>query len=601
MDNNNLKNNQPKTGLDSDGNLQVRSSGARTPARTPARVPAPAPAKPGARKRPARVASGKPASPAKAPTPKENVKEYSFATSALFNNDPKDRATDATAVSEAKKITGTVPTPQNGTRVMSSVSRPRRAQRDKTGAGQPARGGQTPQPPRAEPQKRQPPSSAARKNPVPPTAATQQRRAVQGQTPTQNKDALSATRVNPAVKGAPRRPVKEPSAQRGLAKDNPIAKIGSTFSAMNSVTRSLIYIAAVMLVSILLSWFIITNANDIFAFVKDEKTVSITIEPGTDLAELAELLDGEGIIQHKNTFKFFIKFRNKDSDSYAPGTYTVSSTMSYDQIISAITPQKTREMVRITVPEGYTVDEIIALFVDKGIGDREEFIRVINEGDFSDYWFVNELPEDTDRYYRLEGYLFPDTYYFYTDMTEDTIIRKFLDNFESKFTDEYREYLAKTENPLTGKPFTVDEIVTLGSIIQSEGKEMTVIIESEDGSDSPSYVDYGLISSVFHNRMELSTPMKLQSDATTQFALNMEGKTDAKLSDYTDADYTNPYNTYYCDGLPPGAICNPGLNAISFALFPDYSQYYYFVSDDSGNTYFSKTVEEHLATVNSLK
>jgi len=416
----------------------------------------------------------------------------------------------------------------------------------------------------------------------------------------------SATRVSPAVKeeilGRPRRAMRKTPEEEGKTAKN---KVISSFSAMNSLTKSLIYIACVMVVSIILSVVIITNANDIFAFVKDEKTVSLEIAPGTDLDDLAEMLKDEGIIEHKNTFKFFIKFRNKASDSYSPGTYTVSSTMSYDQIISAITPRIEREMIRITVPEGYSVDEIIDLFVEKGIGEREKYVDVINNGDFSGYWFVNELPEDPNRYYRLEGYLFPDTYYFYTDMSEDTVIRKFLDNFESKLTKKYREAIAASINPMTDKPYTVDEIVTLASIIQAEGKERSVVLTSEDGKSSGNYIDYGLISGVFFNRMSLGNPMRLQSDVTTAYALMTEGKADAKLSDYTNPEYTNPYNTYAHKGLPPGAVCNPGLNAISFAMEPDRltGEHYflYFCADAKGNTHFFKTEEEHNAFVAKLK
>lgn len=572
MDNN--LNNKPKTGTDKDGNLQIRSSGnatqpkrpARTPARTPARAPARTPAKKPAPKQP-------PAS--------ENVKEYSFATSALFNNETKERSTDATAVSEAKKVTADMPRPQSGTRVIDTPPRRRRPARP-SGTHEAHRATRPPKPPvTPQPRPAEPPV-APNPAPVPP-----------------RRPVVSRTRVNPTVPTRPHRPVRPEG--KSATEQNPVAKMVSSFSAMSSVTKSVIYIAAVILVSIILSSVIITNANDVFAFVKDDKTVSLEIKPGTDLNDLAEQLKDEDIIKHKNTFKFFIKFRHKDSDSYAPGTYTVSSSMSYDQIISAITPRPQREMIRITVPEGYTVEQIIALFVEKGMGTKEEFVNVINHTNFDEYWFVKELPTDPARYYRLEGYMFPDTYYFYTDMSVDTIVRKFLDNFNEKFNSTLRESLEKSENPLTGQPFTVDEIITLGSIIQAEGKQKTVTIVEEDSDNATTSVDYGVISGVFHNRMELKNPMKLQSDATTQFALDMEGKGDAKLSDYTNAEYTNPYNTYYCQGLPPGAVCNPGINAISFARWPDSVKYYYFLSDEAGNTYFSETVTEHLEKVEMLK
>ena len=654
MDNN--QSNKPKTATDKDGNMQVRSTGRtplRTPARTPARIPAKAPAK-----APAKTPAVK--KPAEAP--KDTGREYSFATSALFNNDVKNRKTDATAVSEAKKVTGATPVPSSGTKIIDTPHKRRaaRGQGASTTAipassvrteaaispvrtkSAPVRGSASSPTVRAEGQPRSGvnPAQRAGTPPARPSRGTPNRAGMQGQNPEPtvdlgNKGAAPirrrmgtppapqndvkttptpavpprggsnmATRVGPAIgddsAARPKRPPRKAGKVRG---ETATTGIISTFSAMSSVTKSIIYIVCVMVVSIILSAVIITNANDVFAFVKDEKTVSLTIEPGTDLADLAEQLKDEGIIKHENTFKFFIKFRKKDSDSYSPGTYTVSSTMSYDQIISAITPRVEREQIRITIPEGFTVDKIIDLFVEKGLGSREKFVDVINNADFSDYWFVAEMPENPDRYYRLEGYLFPDTYYFYTDMTEDTIIRKFLDNFDSKMTKETRENIAKTKNPLTGKAYTVDEIITLASIIQAEGKERSIMLEVYEDEGEQPYIDFGLISGVFYNRMSLGNPMKLQSDATTAYAVSIDPKVMDKesvnISDYTGNDdsgqpkYDHPYNTYYYKGLTPGAICNPGINAISFSMEPDSCPYYYFLSDDKGMTYFAVTPTEH--------
>ncbi|MCI8590017.1 MAG: endolytic transglycosylase MltG [Clostridiales bacterium] len=382
-----------------------------------------------------------------------------------------------------------------------------------------------------------------------------------------------ATKVNRVVKAprVPRKPRRESDAE-------------PPSGAMNSISQAFIYIAAVMLASIVLSYIVITNANDIFAFVKSDEECTITIESGTDLNKLADQLKKAGIIEHKLTFKVYIKYRGKDSDAYTPGTYTVSPSMNYDQLISAITPKVQRETVVITVPEGYTVEEIINLFVEKGIGDREKFVDVIQNYNF-DYWFMKDIPSNPDRYYRLEGYLFPDTYYFYTDMSEVTIISKFLDNFDKKYKEEYKTRAAALN-------MTTDEVLTLASIIQAEGKEK--IITLGEGSDTKTYVDYGLISKVFANRQAIN--MRLQSDATTLFALKMDKTGEDKVTG-SNKNYKNPYNTYEIDGLPPGAICNPGLNAVSFALWPDDDattrQLYYFVSDAKGVTHFSKTLKEH--------
>ena len=579
------------TRMDTDGNLQIRSSGKSTPA-VPRKLPEKqtSAGKGGAKKEPCNrkstravnipVAGQKSprrtpavqsvqrrpavkAQPPRKSTPVHNDGvEYSFANSQLFNNG--NAKIDATAASAARtaQTDGISNMPSDGhTRIMPAqnpaaggaprnhAARAGSAVRTDNGKG--PNGLQKPRPVRAQK------PEANGEGVVPRDAAVQPAR-----------KPSYATKVTPAVKAD--------------ARIRPSKKALDTMSAMNSVSRAFIYIAAVLIISIIFSAVIITNANDIFAFVKSEEMYSITIEAGTDLNQLADQLKEMGIIKHKLTFKMYTKYRKNDSDAYIAGTYTVSPSMNYDQLIRAITPTVERETIAITIPEGFTVEDIIELFVSKGMGTKEGFVDVIQNYNF-DYWFVNELPENSERYYRLEGYLFPDTYYFYTNAEEVDIINKFLDNFDKKYTQEYKDR-AKALG------YTTDQLITLASIIQGEGKEK--IISIENGDEHASYVDYGLISSVFHNRMSIG--MKLQSDATTLFALKMDKTGQDKVTG-SNKNYNNPYNTYNIDKLPPGAICNPGQNAISFALWPDSSPYYYFVSDSEGVTHFAVTLEEHNA------
>ncbi len=589
MDNNENKKKKSSTVAhsdESDGYMQISSSGrAVRPVR---RAPTgeggakkSAPAKPGAAK--AVKGGGKTPAVRKVPakkqeghkTPKKGV-EYSFTNSGLFNNSEvaqnaaiqernMKRAENRREEKEPAHTDTRAVTRADSTKVMPTVA-----------------------------QKKQPrggvPASARRDMPMKKRPATPAQKG--GSTP-----ALSKTKTMDAVK----------TDEKKQKIKYPPRPVSNRFTALNSISRAFIYIAAVLVSSIILSIIVITNCNDIFAFVKSDEQISITIEEGTDLPALAKQLKELGVISHKNTFKMYIKYRGKDSDSYTAGTYTVSPSMNYDQIISAITPKTERESVVITIPEGFTVDDIIELFLTKFPDTtRENFVDVIQNYDFDNYWFVKELPKSSDKIYRLEGYLFPDTYYFYTDMNEETIISKLLDNFAKKYTDTY-----KTRADQLG--YTTDEVVALASVIQAEGKEKIITVSNDE--EDMSYVDYGLISSVFSNRMGIG--MKLQSDATTAYAVEMglahEGNGNSynlnvytkpgeyKLADFTNADYQNPYNTYYVSKFPPGAVCNPGLNAISFALWPDSSQYLYFVSDSSGMTYFTKSLEEHFAKVKELE
>ena len=189
----------------------------------------------------------------------------------------------------------------------------------------------------------------------------------------------------------------------------------------------------------------------------------------------------------------------------------------------------------------------------------------------------NGYPES--RKYRLEGYLYPDTYFFYKTSPEYLVINKMLNNFDDKFwrhLDVFRADIAKHN-------MSVDDIVTLASMIQAEAKL---------------FIDFEAVSYVFHNRLtHAGTFPYLQSDATIQYVLpeHVEDFTQEQL------DLDNPYNTYKYKGLPPGAICNPGYDALSAAIYPDAPansdgasvNAYYFVSNKAGKTYYAETRAQH--------
>jgi len=246
--------------------------------------------------------------------------------------------------------------------------------------------------------------------------------------------------------------------------------------------------------------------------------------------------------------------------------------MNYDQLRATLKgPVKEREQILITIPEGYTVDQIIDLFVNKyHMGTREGFINAIENGNFDNYWFIAELEPKEGRKYRLEGYLYPDTYYFFTDWSEEQILRKLLNNFAAKFDIAYKERCKELG-------MTVDELITLASMIEAEGKFT---------------YEFGAISAVFHNRLKNPsvTGGKLESDATIQYVLP-ERHEELTVDDLA---LDSPYNTYIYPGLPPGPITNPTLNAIHSAMYPDDVNYYYFVARPNGQNLFAVTYQEHL-------
>lgn len=351
--------------------------------------------------------------------------------------------------------------------------------------------------------------------------------------------------------------------------------VKKTSSSLSSVIKAIIYIVFVLTAGVILAYYIITVGNDVFAFKKAEVSAEITLSNYETVKDLSEKLHDEGIIQYPAIFRLYASLRH-DSGEFLAGKYTVDTSMNYDTLLASFKHSTSgRTIVTLTVPEGYTVDDIIELFLSKGMGTRDGFVQAINEADFSKYEFVRRLEDGgtkTGRKYRLEGYLFPDTYEFYEDWDEERILQTFLDNFERKFTSDYYERIDKLD-------MTVDEYITLASMIQAEAKY----------SD-----DMDKISRVFHNRLNHPSDFPyLESDATLQYVMDVRKP---NLS-YDDLELDSPYNTYKYKGLPPGAICNPGANAILAALQPtedeDYTGYYYFVSRSNGETLYARTLAEH--------
>lgn len=344
-----------------------------------------------------------------------------------------------------------------------------------------------------------------------------------------------------------------------------------------SIVKAVIYIIFVVVISVFLSIGVIKVGNDVFAFVKNDVSIDVTIPEYASLDDITEILYQNEVIEYPAVFKVYAQLK-KDVDNFLAGDYVVSPNMSYDDLRDAFKPQPKLGISEITIPEGYTTDEIIDLMVSYGIGTREGYEEAIANYEF-DYWFLKELEEDgvdENRIYRLDGYLFPDTYQFYNSSSEVTVLNKLLKRFGQIFKEEY-----KIQTQSMG--YTVDEIINLAAMIEKE-------------AGTPS--EFFKVSSVFHNRLQnwKSRPM-LESDATIVYAIQHETGERPKL---TSTDYETPYNTYTYAGLPPGPIANPSASAILAALSPADTEYYYFVSD--GNvSYFSESKEQHQIFIEEIK
>ena len=332
------------------------------------------------------------------------------------------------------------------------------------------------------------------------------------------------------------------------------------------------------LIAALFSAAVMLAADDAFALIgNDDDEVTVVIPEDADGDAVSRILGKSGLVRFPFLYRIYGAFREWN-DTYLAGEFTLTHTMSYDELRHMLTPKKgVRLQQRVTIPEGFTTDEIIDLFVSEGIGTKEGFADAIQNGDFG-YDFLSEIPDREGRVYRLDGYLFPDTYFVYTDSTEIEIISKLLANFNRKFDETLRREAKRMG-------YTVDEIVSLASIIEREAYYRS---------------DMSGISSVFHNRLENRSYPFLQSDATVKYAKEVLGDMTALVANDLDT-LESPYNTYLNKGLPPGAICSPGKDAIMAAIYPADTNYYYFVSAKDKSTIFSHTYAEHLRAVASLR
>ena len=395
--------------------------------------------------------------------------------------------------------------------------------------------------------------------------AVPRRRAVQSSSDTKSIDRRNMKMAQKSREAKLRRKVE----------DEEDEEEGGGSGAIMSLIKAILYIVIVVAVSALISYYVIVFANDMYAFVKDAEEVEVSIPEYATVEEIADILGDAGVVKYPDLLVIYAKLKKIDKTyEFVAGDYTVNGMMNYDELFYAFVPHKSYEVVRITIPEGYTVDEIITLFTENGIGTRAGFIDAINNYDF-DYDFVRALDEAdlTGRTYRLEGYLYPDTYEFYKSSSEVTVIYKMLNRFDVIFSDDFYEKAAE-------HGYTVDQIMTLASMIEKEARYAN---------------DYETVSSVFHNRLDSDNFPRLESDATIMYAIQVrDGERKSSLTG-EDLRYDTPYNSYLYEGLPPGPIANPGYEAITCALWPAKTKYYYFVSDNYGNTYFSRTNAEHNA------
>lgn len=393
-----------------------------------------------------------------------------------------------------------------------------------------------------------------------------------------------------------------PEEDMPVRKGRPRMKRGYGLLGIPHVLATVIWLAIVVAIGVSLGRVIWVCAADVLAFGRDDHPVQITIEDADTIDTIADKLKNSGLIRYPQLFKLYADITDARED-ISSGTFTLNTLYDYHALVNSMSyASDGREVVEVTIPEGYRCSQIFALLEQKGVCSAAELEAYAANGELGDYWFLEGVTRGDK--YCLEGYLFPDTYLFYTNDDADRVIEKFLDAFDDRFTDlmherleeigqRYAERLAEggfDQDYIDAHPLTIREIVIIASLIEKE------CIGPED-----SYI----ISSVIYNRLTSQDFPTLDIDATVIYAL---GGKDGPLT-LADLEVDSPYNTYKNPGLTPGPICNPGRNSLNSALVPtakdedgnDLVYYYYAYDPNEGEHHFSRTSAEHEAFLASLE
>lgn len=325
-------------------------------------------------------------------------------------------------------------------------------------------------------------------------------------------------------------------------------------------------------------------AADLLALGKEPMSVTITVNEGEDVSDVAQKLQKAGLIEYPTLFETFTKITGKGQKMLV-GNITFDGAIVYDYnaLINALSYRGSALVtVEVMIPEGYNCAQIFALLEEKGVCSAASLENAAMTAEFDDYWWFKDIARDHK--YCLEGFLFPDTYEFYLNDKADRVLGKFMDTFNYRFSQRMIDKFVAL-NQRYNSNFTVYDVITMASII-----------EKETANADESYT----ISSVFYNR--LTNPSKfapyLNSDATILYATEYRNKGELNTKEQINK---SPYNTYTYQGLPPTPISNPGLDSLDAALEPLETDYFYFVYDKSAGVHrFSETLSQHENWIDKL-
>ncbi|MGI9534908.1 MAG: endolytic transglycosylase MltG [Thermodesulfobacteriota bacterium] len=326
------------------------------------------------------------------------------------------------------------------------------------------------------------------------------------------------------------------------------------------MTKNNVLSSILVCLILLVSLFVLTIYYFIYLDSYPTKTAIIEIPKGTSLKGIASILEGKELIRSKPLFLAAV-FLTGSKNSLKAGEYEIVKDSSLEQIMNMFVSGQVL-LRKVTIPEGKNIYEISGILKEANITDSEEFIGLTTDG----YYVSSLLGTNADS---LEGYLYPDTYFFPKNADADNVIKIMAERFKTV----YKELKQSDKKNLSDH-----EIVILASMI-----------EKETGINS----ERKLISAVFYNR--LNKGMRLECDPTVIYGLGTGFNGNITKKDLSEA---TPYNTYKINGLPAGPIANPGKESISAALNPSEVDYLFFVSKGDGTHVFSSNYRNHINAVN---
>lgn len=366
----------------------------------------------------------------------------------------------------------------------------------------------------------------------------------------------------------------------------------------NGCMFKIIWMSMVIVIAVVLGFFIWNDFSDLLGISRPESENSVVIDlpENANIDQVVDILVENDLIKEPGFFRLYAKLTKSESD-FKEGIHSMDTNMDYEAIINTLqSGRKLTDTVQIQFKEGLTLMEYAEILEDKKVCKADKFLELCNSDEFDDeYDFVKAIPKDDKCVYKLEGYLFPDTYDFYIGEDPEDTIRRFLNNFQQKVCVEKSNYDGYSEE-LTIQELAENKDMQLHDVIK-----MASLVQAESANEKDMYV----VSSIFYNRLA-TVPYegtneygdgeldKLKSDATLYYPYSSEDDIPQEIK----PTFKSNYNTYNIKGLPPGAICAPGIKAIDAAVNPDSTDYYYFchkaaTADSPAEAFYAITYDQH--------